>query len=174
MGDILEFKVTFEADGVTANNLLLTRVDHNLYSVEETPVIVDCVSYKDIIEADLQPDGSLMFLRVVKKSEMQTYSFVLAKKVIDSEGFTSLLDRITEAEGHWEILFEGWFLIHLPSGCKLDPNQELDDICNKLISASSSLTSHNGAAPASSKQLGKTASARHRSRECSFVVAKIK
>jgi hypothetical protein len=74
MGDSLEIKVTFEHDGVTANNLLLTRVDHNLYSVEETPVIVSCVSYKDMIEADLQPDGSLMFRRVVKKSEMQTYS----------------------------------------------------------------------------------------------------
>jgi len=86
MGDILEFKVIFEADGVTANNMLLTRVDHDLYSVEQTLVLVDCVSYKDIIEADLQPDGSLMFLRVVKKSEMQTYSFVLAKKVIDSVG----------------------------------------------------------------------------------------
>jgi hypothetical protein len=135
MGDILEFKVTFEPDGVTANNMLLTRVDHNLYSVEETPVLVDCVSYKDIIEADLQPDGSLMFRRVVKKSEMQTYDFVLAKKVIDSEGFTSLLDRITEAEGHWEIVFGGWVLIHLPSGCKLDPGQEIEDIGSKLIRA---------------------------------------
>jgi|SRR5262245_3344629 len=135
MGDILEFKVTFEADGVTINNMLLTRVDHNLYSVEETPVIVDCVSYKDIIEADLQPDGSLMFRRVVKESEMQTYDFVLARKVIDSADFTSLLDRITEAEGHWEIVFGGWVLIHLPSGCKLDPGQEIEDICNKLIRA---------------------------------------
>ena len=135
MGDSLEIKVTFEPDGMTVNNLLLTRVDHNLYSVEETPVLVSCVSYKDIIEADLQPDGSLMFRRVVKKSEMQTYSCVLAKKVIDSEGFTSLLDRVTEAEGHWEILFGGFVIIHLPSGCKLDPNQELDDICNKLIRA---------------------------------------
>lgn len=78
MGDILEFKVTFEADGVTKNNMLLTRVDHNLYSVEETPVIVDCVSYKDIIEADLQPDGSLMFRRVVKESEMQKMLSVVA------------------------------------------------------------------------------------------------
>jgi hypothetical protein len=50
MVDILEFKVTFEPDGVTANNLLLTRVDHNLYSVEETPILVSCASYKDIIE----------------------------------------------------------------------------------------------------------------------------
>jgi hypothetical protein len=132
MGDILEFKLTFEDDGVTANNMLLTCVDHNLYSVEETPVLVDCVSYKDIIEADLQPDGSLMFRRVVKKSEMQTCDFVLAKKVIDSEGFTSLLDRITKAEGHWEIIFGGWVLIHLPSESELDPGQEIEDICNKL------------------------------------------
>ena len=132
MGDILEFKLTFEDDGVTANNMLLTCVDHNLYSVEETPVLVDCVSYKDIIEADLQPDGSLMFRRVVKKSEMQTYDFVLAKKVIDSEGFTSLLDRITKAGGHWEIIFGGWVLIHLPSESELDPGQEIEDICNKL------------------------------------------
>jgi hypothetical protein len=43
MGDSLEIKVTFEPDGVTVNNLLLTRVDHNLYSVEETPVLVSCV-----------------------------------------------------------------------------------------------------------------------------------
>jgi hypothetical protein len=46
MGDIREFNVTFEHDGITANNMRLTRVDHNLYSVEET-VLVDCVSYKD-------------------------------------------------------------------------------------------------------------------------------
>ena len=67
----------------------LTRVDHNLYSVEET-VLVDCVSYKDIMEADLQPDGSLIFRRVVKMSEMQTDTVVLPKEVIDSEGFTLL------------------------------------------------------------------------------------
>jgi len=40
MGDTLEFKVTFGPDGITANNMLLTRVDHNLYSVEETPILV--------------------------------------------------------------------------------------------------------------------------------------
>ena len=134
MGDIREFNVTFEHDGITANNMRLTRVDHNLYSVEET-VLVDCVSYKDIMEADLQPDGSLIFRRVVKKSEMQTDTFVLPKEVIDSEGFTSFLDRVIEAEGHWEILFGGWVLIHLPSGCKLDPGQEIEDIGSKQIRA---------------------------------------
>jgi hypothetical protein len=66
---------------------------------------------------------------------MQTDTFVLSKEVIDSEGFTSFLDRVIEAEGHSEILFEGWVLIHLPSGCKLDPVQEIEDICSKLIRA---------------------------------------
>jgi hypothetical protein len=133
MDDTLEIEVTFEVEGVTVNNLRMTRVDHNLYRIEESPVLVSCPSYKDMIEADLQPAWSLIFRRVVKKSEMQTYDFVLAKKVIDSEGFTSLLDRVTEAEGDWEIVFGGWVLIHLPSGCKLDPYQEIEAICNKPI-----------------------------------------
>src|SRR5215510_8072694 len=133
MGDICEFKVIFDA--ATANGLLLTRVDHNLYIVGETLVLVDCVSYKDIMEADLQPDGSLIFRRVVKKSEMQTDTFVLPKEVIDSEGFRAFLDRVIEAEGHWEILFGGWVLIHLPSGCKLDPGQEIEGIGSKQIRA---------------------------------------
>ena len=71
MDDTLEINVTFEPDGVTVNKMRLTRVDHNLYRIEETPILVSYVSYKDIIEADLQPDGSLIFVRIVKKSEMQ-------------------------------------------------------------------------------------------------------
>ncbi|MCI0661809.1 MAG: DUF4265 domain-containing protein [Acidobacteria bacterium] len=133
MDDTIEIDVTFEPDGVTVPNMLLTRVDHNLYSIEETPIFVECASYKDIIEADLQPDGSLMFRRVVKKSDMQRYHLFLSKKFIDSEGFTSLLDRVTEAEGHWEIVAGAWVFIYLPSGCKLDPYQEIEDIIHKPL-----------------------------------------
>jgi hypothetical protein len=133
MDDTLEINVIFEADGTTLNNMRLTRVDHNLYSIEETPIFLDCVSYKDIIEADLQPDASLMFRRVVKKSEWQRYDFILKKEFIDSEGFRSLLDRVTEAEGHWEIVLGGCVIIHLPPGCELDPYQETEDICGKPI-----------------------------------------
>jgi hypothetical protein len=133
MDQTLEIDVAFESDGVTVKNMLLTRVDHNLYCIEEIPYLVCGVSYKDIIEADHQPDGSLMFRRVVKKSEMKEYSLILSKKLIDSEGFTSMLDRVTEAEGHWEIVCGGWVFIYLPSGCKLDPYQEIDEICQKPL-----------------------------------------
>jgi hypothetical protein len=130
MDDLLEINVNFEPDGVTVNNLLLARVDHNLYRIEETPVLVSCASYKDIIEADLQPDGSLMFRRIANKSGMQMYDFVLSKEVTDSVGFGSLLDKVTEAEGHWEIMLGGCVYIYLTSGCKLDPRQEIEDMFN--------------------------------------------
>jgi len=72
MDDTLEIDVTFGPDGVTVTNMLLTRVDHNLYCLEEIPYLVCDLSYKDIIEADLQPDGSLMFRRVVKSQECKS------------------------------------------------------------------------------------------------------
>jgi len=64
---------------------------------------------------------------------MQEYGLILSKKVIDSEGFNSLLNRVTEAKGYYDIVCGGWVFIYLPSGCKLDPYQEIDEICQKPL-----------------------------------------
>jgi hypothetical protein len=130
--DTLEMVVNFETDGVLANNMLLTQVGQNLYRIEETPVLIDSVSYNDIMEADLQSDGSLLFRRVVKKAEIKTFDFVLHKEVVESERFRVFLDRVKESGGRWELIFGGWLLIHLPLECNFDPGQEIDSVYNDL------------------------------------------
>jgi hypothetical protein len=132
MDSTLEIDVNFETEGVMANNMLLTQIGQNLYRIEETPILIESASYKDIIEAHLQPDGSLSFRRVVKKAEIKTFEFILSKELIGSERFRLLLDRVTESGGRWERVLGGCVYIHLPLESKLDPEREIDSIYNDL------------------------------------------
>jgi hypothetical protein len=71
-----EVRMSFQ-DG-DSETLLVTPLGPNLYRIEESSVLGE-VSYHDVIEADLQTDGTVRFLRVVTPSGLTTVSWILRK-----------------------------------------------------------------------------------------------
>ena len=132
MDEILQIDVNFEEEGVRANNMCLTQIGPNLYRLEETPVFIESVSYKDVIEADKQPDGSLLFCQVVQKSDLRTYDLILSKEIVASEELAIILDKVTALGGHWERIFGGCLFIYLPANTDYDPVDEINRVNSNL------------------------------------------
>lgn len=104
-------KIIF-GDG-SSEGLLVTPMGENLYRLEESSILSGAV-YHDIIEAELQTDGALLFLRVTTRSELKTSSHVLSKPQMESSELPVFLDRVVAAGGNWERLLEGFLILHLP------------------------------------------------------------
>ena len=128
MEEKLQIDVIFEAEGVTAQNMCLTQMGPNLYRIEETPILIESVSYQDVIEANQQPNGSLMFRQIVKKADLRTYEYLLSKEIADSDELEIILDKVTAVGGHWERIFGGCLIIYVPLNTDYDPTNEMDRV----------------------------------------------
>lgn len=102
----------------------------NIYRVEETSFL-QIVGFKDIIEAITKEDGSLEYVSIVEKSNFQIFTYLLSKRVIDSNQFKGLLNEVKENNGFWEIIFGGSVYIYLPTDSILDINKEMTKITDK-------------------------------------------
>src|ERR1051325_10885846 len=106
--------VFFEEDGATAECELL-KLSDNIYRVEQVVPFIELVSYHDTIETTTSVDGSLIFRRVVKKSDYTKYDYAVSKKVAESAELRAVLDRVTQLGGYWERMFGGLLFVFLPS-----------------------------------------------------------
>ena len=97
-----------------SEGLFVTSLGNNLYRLEETSFFGEA-RYRDIIEAEKQPDGSLQFVRVVTPSELKTSAFILSKELIESPGFSAFLEKAMAVGGNWERRFVGFLILHLPA-----------------------------------------------------------
>ena len=82
--------------------------------------------YGDVIEAQHQSDGSLLFTKVVERSGMRHYDYILPRTAFESKEFEALLGNIDEAGGHWTQAFGGVFLVSLPQESELNPLEEIE------------------------------------------------
>jgi len=125
----------YEATGIFAGGseaLLVTPIGANLFRLEESS-IVDDVRYHDVIEAELQTDGALRFVRLMSRSELKTSCYVLPKTLIDSPHLSVFFDRVMVLGGNWETIFGGFLVLHLPAA---EESSLLDEL-NTLIRESS-------------------------------------
>jgi hypothetical protein len=65
MSENLRARITL--GDVTIDDLLVSSLGENRYRLEEAPLLADSVFYGDIIEAQYQPDGSLLFTKVLER-----------------------------------------------------------------------------------------------------------
>jgi hypothetical protein len=96
-----------------SETLLVTPMGQNLYRMEESSALGEA-SYHDVIEAELQTDGTLRFLRVYRPSGLKSVSWMISQSVADSPALSALLDKVMSAGGNWERLFGGLLIVHMP------------------------------------------------------------
>lgn len=108
-----EARIIFDNNSATTETLLVTPIGQNLYRMEESSVFGE-VSYHDIIETEPQDNGSLRFLAVHTRSELRTTSWVVSRSLAESSNLSTLLVRVIAVGGHWERIFGGWLIVHLP------------------------------------------------------------
>lgn len=95
-------------------DLTILPIGGNKFRLEESSLLGEA-TYRDIIEAELQPDGSLRFLRLVAPSGLKTVSCVLSDVQFKSQRLCALLETITAAGGGWERVFGGVLILHVPT-----------------------------------------------------------
>ena len=72
------------------------------------------VSFRDVIEAEPQPDGTVRFARILTPSGLTTLSWILSLDQIESPGLKLLLERVMAVGGNWERVFGGVLIVHFP------------------------------------------------------------
>ncbi|HKE32124.1 MAG TPA: hypothetical protein VKD65_10400 [Candidatus Angelobacter sp.] len=123
------YGVTIIFDDNGSEGLLVTSLGNNLYRLEETSFLGEA-RYHDIIEAEIQGDGSLRFVGVVTPSALKTSSLFLGKELIESPRLSAFLEKVMAVGGNWEKLFESFLILHLPA----DQESSLLPEFNTLVS----------------------------------------
>jgi hypothetical protein len=80
----------------------------------ECTSIIGEATYHDIIEAELQTDGTLRFIRLLMPSGLKTVSCILSHSRIESPKLTLFLNKVAAVGGYWEKLFGGGLILNLP------------------------------------------------------------
>lgn len=127
--DFVRRDVQFEEDGITINNLLLSPLKDLWYRIAESTAFVEAASYGDIIEVKELVDGTLLFIKVIEKSPLQTYDFLLPIHIVNSLLFKDFLKDVSADGGYWETLFGGVVNIYLPQTSKINPHIVVEKIC---------------------------------------------
>jgi hypothetical protein len=67
------FRARISFSDVTIVDLLVSSLGGNRYRLEEFPLLADSVFFRDVIEAERQANGSLLFTKVAERSGMQNH-----------------------------------------------------------------------------------------------------
>jgi hypothetical protein len=126
-----EVRMSFR-DG-DSETLLVTPIGPNLCRMEESSVLGE-VSYHDVIEAELQTDGTVRFLRLLTPSGLTTVSWILPQNQVESPALSVLLEKVMAAGGNWERIFGGILLLHLPPAESDRLVGEFNDLFDQLSS----------------------------------------
>jgi hypothetical protein len=116
--------IEFPEEKVTMT-LPMTCLGPNTYRIDAVPVLIEAVSFGDIIEAEKHPVRGLRFLKVITPSNWKTYDFLLPAHLWESEQIKSTLDEVINLGGHWERIFGGVLYICVPPGIAYDPTPKI-------------------------------------------------
>jgi hypothetical protein len=131
MEKMKDYKVFFP-NGKATERLMITPLGHNLYRMEETALSEEPIFYHDTIEASWSLGRGLCFRRVVEKSGLRVFRFLLSKEVIEANAFQVFLQRVSAHDGHWEQIFGGILIVHLPRGSACQPKSEIRAVLRSL------------------------------------------
>lgn len=131
-----------------SQTVAVTLLRPNVYRLEWTPLIIWGdeepgleLYLGDIIETQMQADGTLRFLRVLERSQFRHYDWLVPKGFLDSVQCTEFGDAVEVAGGRWEGLMGGWLLVHVPFASPFDVETEL----NRCIATAMNLAALNEA-----------------------------
>ena len=125
--------LTVEGEFPCTGELEVTQLTPNRFRLEEGAFLMFDAGLHDIIEADLQDDGSYVFRDVIDKSTWQMFDFVLSKELAESHAFKEQLFRTVEQlGGTWETMFGGLVNLYLPQGIQFNLQEQIAAITQEL------------------------------------------
>ena len=95
------------------------------YQYKDTPGL------GDIIRAEINADGQLVFKELVKPAVLKSTDFILCRETAESVELQNILNRLHADEGFWELIFVGVLIIHVPPSLSWDPVTEIQDLENQ-------------------------------------------
>jgi len=122
-----EVQVLFQGGSeglVVSERLAVTPMGPNLYRMEQSS-LWGGVSCYDVIETEPQSEGTVRFLRVLIPSGLKTVSWLLSRTEAESPALSALLDKVIDVGGHWERIFGGVLVLHLPPA---EDDQIIDEL----------------------------------------------
>ena len=97
------------------------------YQYNETPGL------GDIIRAEINTDGQLVFKELVKPAVLKSTDFILCQETAESVELQNILNRLHADEGFWERCCVGLLIIHVPPSLSWDPVSEICALENQKI-----------------------------------------
>jgi hypothetical protein len=135
MTNSTRIQLTVDGEFACTGELEVTQLAPNRFRLEEGAFLMFDGGLHDIIEADLQDDGSYLFRGVIEQSTWQKFDFVLSKKHAESDAFKERLFRTVESlGGTWETMFGGLVNLYLPQGVQFNLQEQIASITEELRS----------------------------------------
>ena len=114
------------ADG-NIEELLVTPVGPNLYRLEESSALGE-IKFHDVIETEMEANGSFRFVRLISRSELETVTCVIPENQFESPRVSAFLRKVIDLGGYWEKMFGGIVVFHLPAATKSATVKEFETL----------------------------------------------
>jgi hypothetical protein len=125
----IDVTLTFP-DGAQFGPLSVTPLGDNRYRAEESAMSLgeseQIIRYGDIIELEPTSAQEALFLRVAESSPYQSCTYVVSTGLIFTDEFREFEARLVSVGGHYEVVFGGLLIVHVPPNAAIDVQDELN------------------------------------------------
>lgn len=127
-------QISFD-DGKSFESLIVTQLNADEFRLEETPLLSETiVSFGDVIRAEKNENGGLIFRQIISKAKYQTYHHLISRQIIEAPEFKKLCESILRLGGMWELALGGVFIVHIPNNIDFDILVEIEKITQNISS----------------------------------------
>ena len=115
MEESIDVKITFKTSDGFVETLWAQSLGNAQYKVDNSPFFVYRISWNDIVEGEKAPDGSINFVRVLKKSGNRTLRVIFEAFEIESDAAQPILQKIKDLNCSYEGFAPSLISINIPS-----------------------------------------------------------
>jgi hypothetical protein len=127
MEDLVEIRL--RVDDAGSESAYVELVGPGLFRLGDTPIWAnieaDPLHAGDVIEAAPLPDGTHRFVRVVTRSPMRHYSWIVPRFFVESTEYRQFGTAVEAAGGSWQGAMGGALWAHVPPESSFDAEAEL-------------------------------------------------
>jgi hypothetical protein len=121
--------ITLRVDANASEEVYVELVGPLRYRLEVTPIVAnledDPLYGGDVIEAEPLPDGTHRLVRVIERSPMRHFDWIVPRRFVESAEYARFGAAVEAEGGWWESAFGGLLWVHLPTASAFDPQAEL-------------------------------------------------
>ena len=111
--------------------LKAVQVGPRQWRLEQNPIFSEAISYRDIVEGDIDDKGSLVINRIVERSPFRTVRTMAPRMLYESDQGKAFLDRIMELGGMWDSFALGIFVFSYPEQAHDEMEELFRAVCQK-------------------------------------------